>query len=130
MDEHEFDSLLQSRPYGTQDAHRVDASLRRCATLGIALWGKTLDDLQRQLLAPHPEIPVGFTLTDFQELQRTAERLSAVDPFNPRVAWLQRWARTHGLFSPTISVSGQRYTYWEARCEVLRRAIEFLEKRR
>ena len=52
MDEEEFDSLMQSRPFGRQVAMRADVQLRRRMTLGIALWGRTLDDLQRQLLAP------------------------------------------------------------------------------
>lgn len=54
MDEEEFDSLMGSRAFGTADALRADARLRRCATLGAALWGRTSDDLQRQLLAPYP----------------------------------------------------------------------------
>jgi hypothetical protein len=36
---------------------RIDAQARRSSALGIALWGKTAEDLHRQLLAPHPEIP-------------------------------------------------------------------------
>jgi hypothetical protein len=52
MDEEEFDSLMQWRSFGTDDAIREDARLRRCATLGTALWGRTSEYLQRQLLAP------------------------------------------------------------------------------
>jgi hypothetical protein len=60
MDEQEFDSLMQSRPFGRDDAMRADLQLRRGVTLAIALWGRTPDDLQRQLLAPSPQIPSGF----------------------------------------------------------------------
>jgi hypothetical protein len=52
MDEEEFDSLMQSRPFGRKDAIRADVQLRRRMTLAIALWGRTLDHPQRQLLAP------------------------------------------------------------------------------
>jgi hypothetical protein len=30
--------------------------------------------------------------------------------------------------SPDIFVGAQRFTAWEARCEIIRRAIEYLEK--
>jgi hypothetical protein len=52
MNEEEFDSLMQSQPFGREDAMRADVQLRRRMTLAIALWGRTLDDLQRQQLAP------------------------------------------------------------------------------
>ena len=52
MDEEEFDSLMQSRAFGREDALRADVQLRRRMTLSIALWGRTLDDPHRQLLAP------------------------------------------------------------------------------
>jgi hypothetical protein len=61
-DEEEFDSLMQWRPFGREDAGRADAALLRRSTLGLALWGRTSADLQRQLLAVHPEIPSGFDL--------------------------------------------------------------------
>src|SRR5439155_12747310 len=53
------DSLMPSRPFGTEDAMRADARLRRCTALGMAQWGMPLEDLQRQLLAPS-EIPSGL----------------------------------------------------------------------
>lgn len=70
MDEQEFDALFSSRPFGTQDAMHVEARLRRCSTLGILLFGRTPDDLRCQLLAEHPEIPSGYDLTDFHDLQK------------------------------------------------------------
>lgn len=39
MDEQDFDSLFAPRPFGTAEAMREDARMRRSATLGIALWG-------------------------------------------------------------------------------------------
>ena len=88
MDEQEFDSLF-SAPFGTEDAMRMDARGRRSATLGTALWGKTVDDLERKLLAPHPEIPLGFDLADFQELQGMAQRI-LLYLCDPRSAWISR----------------------------------------
>jgi hypothetical protein len=75
MDEEAFDSWMHSRhsrPFGREDAKRAEAQLLRCtkllATLGVALWGRTSGDLQRQLLAASPEVPSGFDLPDFREL--------------------------------------------------------------
>ena len=75
MNEEDFDLLMQGRPYGTEDALRADAQLQRLFTLRAALWGRTPDDLQRQLLAPHPEIPPGIALPDLQELLRRKTKL-------------------------------------------------------
>ena len=124
MDEQEFDALLRAQPFGTEDAKRVDSLLRRCTILGRALWGKTPEDLQRQLIASHPEIPAGFALADFQELQRRARAISASFK-DPRFAW----AAGVGFSSQTILVGSTRFTSWEARTEIVRRAIEHLEKK-
>jgi hypothetical protein len=83
MDEEEFDALMNWRPFGTEDAMRWYAQVRGdtglSMTLGSALWGRTSEDLQHQLLKPHPDIPSGFDLTDFQKLlQWAAEMSSAV----------------------------------------------------
>jgi hypothetical protein len=123
MDEQQFDSLFQ-QPFGRQDAIQADARLRRCIALGIKLWGRTSDDLQRQLLSPYPEIPSGFDLEDFRELQRSAQIISQ-NLGDPRNVWLSRSA----ISSATIFIGTQRFTAWEARCEIVRRAIEYLEKR-
>jgi hypothetical protein len=77
MKEEEFDSLMQGRSFGTADAMRADTQLRRMGTLGAALWGRTPDDLQRQLMATHPEIPPGIGLTDLRELLRSVEAMLA-----------------------------------------------------
>jgi hypothetical protein len=125
LDEQAFDSLMQSRqlrPFGTEDAKQVDLRFRRSNALAIKLWGRTPDELRRQLAAPWPEIPSGFDLADFQELQENTARFVAV-------------MQGHKLMSRMISVSktvvvgDQRYTEWEARFEILRRVIEYLESR-
>lgn len=126
MDEQDFDSLLAPRPFGTAEAIREDARLRRSATLGIALWGKTSDDLRRQLLAPYPEIPSGFDLEDFRSLQRTAQRISFMLASSTKCVVVGFPFLTTP--SPAIFVGTQRFTPWEACCEILRRAIEHLEK--
>jgi hypothetical protein len=102
---------------------RADAQARRCTTLGIALWGRNSGDLQRQLLASHPEIPPGFDLENFWYLYRSAQRI-AENLNNPRHAWSLPFARSSAM----ISVGTQRFTEGEARCEIVRRAIEYLEK--
>jgi hypothetical protein len=119
MDEEEFDSLLQLRPFGTEEARQLDLRMRRKATLATALWGKTLDELKRQLLEGTPQIPAGFDLTDLRELLQSTEQLASALR-NPRNELASRLA----LASRTILVRGERYTEWEARCEVIRRAIE------
>jgi hypothetical protein len=119
LDEKEFDSLMQSRSFEGKDAIQVDVQLRRSITLAIALWGRTLDDLQRRILAPSPEIPSGFDLADFRELQLRVQAISASFS-EPQFVSL--------FSSQTIFVGAQRFTAWEARCEIVRRAIEYLEK--
>jgi hypothetical protein len=114
MDEEEFDALMHARPFGTEDAKRADLQHRRSLSLAATLWAKTADDLRRQLLASTPEIPSGFHLADFRELLRTTEQLSAA---------------ISTYESQTIDVDTRRYTEWEARCEIIRRAIEYLENR-
>lgn len=121
MDEQEFDALFH-RPFEREDVFRADAQLRRCTTLATALCGRTPEDLQRQLLARHPEIPVGFTLADFRELRQFAQRIAA-RLRNPRHAWASPQP------SRILVVGTQRYTEWEARCEIIRRTVEHLENR-
>lgn len=125
MDEQEFDALFSSRPYGTQDAMREDARRGRWGTLATLLFGRTPDDLRRQLLASHPEIPTGYDLTDFHDLQRHLELVSGALS-NPRNTWLSP-LRT-GAFG-VIEVGTQRLSVWQARLEILRRAIVYLENR-
>jgi hypothetical protein len=116
MDEDEFDALIHLRPFGTEDAKRAELLYRRGLALAATLWGKTADDLRRQLLTHPPEIPSGFDLADYREVQRTTEQI---------------WAAMSGagLEFEAIVVGTKRYTEWEARCEIIRRAIEYLENR-
>jgi len=118
MDEHEFDSRFPMRPFESGDALKRAG---RTAALGAKLWGMTPDHLQRQLLASTPATPAGFDLDDYRNLQRLAEMaLRDVTTSGPR----------HPLASlgTTVILAGtQRYTVLEARCEIVRRAIERLE---
>ena len=93
-------------------------------TLGTALWGKTSEDLERQLLASHPEIPPGFSFADFRKLlQWTAQMSSAV------IAAQRRGFSPSMLSAPAVCVGTKRFTLWEARREIVRRAIDYLEER-
>lgn len=123
MNEEEFDSLIQGRPFGPADVRVLETQAGRCTILAMALWGRTSGDLQRQLSPPYPEIPSGFELADFRELQRWVQLISARSG-DLRFAWLPRFAAS----SSTISVGTKQYTEWEARGEIVRRAIEYLEK--
>jgi hypothetical protein len=126
MDEQEFDSIFLARPFGTAEATRAVARLRRCGTLGLALWGRTSDDLRRQLLAPYPEIPSGFDLENFRELQQFAQLITSGLASSRNVGLPPFPLATS---SPAFFVGAQRFTPWEGCCEILRRAIEHLEKR-
>jgi hypothetical protein len=120
MNEEEFDSLMQGRPFRTADATRMEDRARRHTALSIALCGRTSDDLRRQLLAAHPAIPSGYELADFRELHRMLEMFLERSG-DPRFAGL-------GLSSSTIVVGDRSFTKMEARCEIARRAIEYLER--
>ena len=124
MDEHDFDALFPLRPYAPDDLAQAEARHRRTAALGFALWGRNPAHLERQLLAPHPEIPSGFDLADYHTLLRYAE-LIARALADPKRTWLLPFARS----SAVIAVGTDRFTDWEARCEIVRRAIDYLEHR-
>ena len=95
--------------------------LGRRVALANALWGRTANDLHRQLLARYPKIPASFDLADLRDLQQSALTISA-SWGGPKFAWMSPFA------SPDIFVGAQRFTAWEARCEIIRRAIEYLQK--
>jgi hypothetical protein len=125
MTEDEFDSLMRARPFRTEDTRRAEAQMLRgtalLTTLGASLWGKTDDDLRRQLLRPYPAIPPGFGVRDLHDLLHvTAQMLSAISA----MVGLSHLFDT----STRIVVDAESYTLWEARCEIVRRAIEYLEK--
>jgi hypothetical protein len=118
MDEQEFDAWAGSRPFDMKQIERVMA-------LGAALWGPGLDHIKRQLLAPHPEIPAGYNLADFRDLQRQSEALlAALDrkPPGPQSGSFRF------MMNAKIEVGSQSFTYPEACYEIVRRAIEFLER--
>jgi len=110
MDEREFDALLPLRPYASGDFAQAEARSRRSTALGMTLWGRTAADLERQLLAPHPEIPSGFDLADFYDLLHYTQ-----------------------LIVKALNDPGRKSLFpfadWEARCEIVRRAIDYLERR-
>jgi hypothetical protein len=116
MDERDFDALIQARPFGTEGAKRADLQYRRSLSLAGTLWVQTAEDLRSQLLAPTPDVPPGFELADFRELLRITEKLSDA-------------MGKSGLESKTIVIGTLRYTEWEARCEIIRRAINYLGNR-
>ena len=129
MDEEEFGALMNLRPFGTEDAIHWYAQIRGDIglgmTLGSALWGRTSEDLQRHLLAPHPEIPSGFDLDDLRKLlQWTAQMSSAV-----LAVQRMRGLSPAVLPPPAVFVGTHGFTIWEARCEIVRRAIDYLENR-
>ncbi len=113
MDEAEFDSLADWRPFERADAGRYEAAAARCTSLAVARWGKTSGQLQRQLEAPHPAIPAGFELTDFRKLEQWAQSMTSACSGDPRFSWLPRTLRL---------------SEWQARLEIVRRAIEYLER--
>jgi len=121
MDEEEFDAAFNLRPFGTRGAGQRDFQFRRTASLAATLWGKTPDDLRRQLLAPVPEIPSGFDLADFRELLWITEQLLTATR-SSLIEYMSRMAFA------TVVVGGQQYTAWEARREIIYRAIEYLER--
>lgn len=130
MTEDEFDAFVRSqRSYGTKDARNAEAKILHgmtlLSTLGTALWGTTDDDLRQQLLKPHPEIPAGFDLSEFEDLLHVCiQNASAVSAIH-KTAGLEHllpWSRT-------IVVGSESFTVLEARCEVVRRAIEYLRNR-
>jgi hypothetical protein len=122
VDEEEFASFRDWEPFGSADAKRVEAEAVRCGLLAAALWGANANDLQLQLLAPHPEIPAGFGLADLRRLsvQTTALRLKSA-----RHAWVAGL----GVSAPAIFAGDRQYSAREARWEILRRAIDYLEGR-
>jgi len=113
MDEAEFDSAANWKPFERADAAKAEAQAVRCTSLAAALWGKTSGDLQPQLRSPHPVIPPGFELTDFRKLEQWAQSMTSACSGDPRFSWLPRT---------------QRLTEWQARLEIVRRAIEYLER--
>jgi hypothetical protein len=47
MTEEEFDSLVRLHPFRRENVAQFEAEAERCTMLGVALWGRTVNDLQR-----------------------------------------------------------------------------------
>ena len=91
----------------------------RSGALAAALFGRTPEELRRQLVASHPDVPSGFALEDFRDLERHLQTISGLvlsGSSDPRLAWLSPWLTQFA--SATITVD-----------EIVRRAIEYLERR-
>ena len=111
MDEYEFDSL-QYEPWDRKKSELFDA-------LKAWLWSMSLDQLKWQLLAKSPEIPPGYGLADFVKLKRHADWV-VIALKEPQFLWISR-------SMPVITLGERCFTAFEARCEIIRRAIAFLE---
>jgi len=120
MDEQEFDSWQGLRPFGSQDVKQFE----RAVALASTLWDPGISHIEHQLLAPHPEIPVGFDLADFRNLQQQLQVLLIA---------LQRKPPAHqtgpvlSTMNPEIRAGTESFTLWEACYEIVRRAIALLE---
>jgi hypothetical protein len=128
MDEENYFESRNWQPFGTKDAARIEAQLRRCSALSEALWGSRSEHLERQLQLPHPEIPSDFALADFRELLKYMDlttRFASRDLSNRHYSWARSWSE----FSQTVSVGAEQLTRWDARREVVIRAIEYLQRR-
>jgi hypothetical protein len=107
------------------DNPQLPAAWSRCATLGHALWGKNADDPRSQLVKSPPDLPSGFEVTDYRELMDLTARLASLKIDDPKNAWIRPWLRWS--FTKSIHVGAQDFTDLEARVEIVRRAIEYLE---
>jgi len=111
MDEQDFE-LRDWKPFGTDAVKNAE----RLPALGIALWGRTTEDLRQQLLAPMPKIPRACSLVDLQVLERQA------------MLMLKSPATFPKLNAELVVVGTQTFTGLEARLEVVRRAIQHFRK--
>jgi hypothetical protein len=68
-------------------------------------------------------MPPGIGLADLRELLRSVEAMLAA--FHDEKSMLG--SISIALSSPTIAIGTQQFTAWEARCEIVRRAIQYLE---
>ncbi len=126
MDEHAFDSMRQWRGFSTKDARQIERQFERIATLGLALWGRTPDDLRRQLAADHPVIPSGCSLADLQHLFGQAQSMLSAYLRDHNMRILLDRALKAGVI---IEIGAQSFTVLEARYEIARRAIDWLQDR-
>jgi cytosine/adenosine deaminase-related metal-dependent hydrolase len=116
VDEHQFDTIRSWRPFETKDVQTSEKLTR----LAIALWGRTAEDLRRQLAAPTPAVPHGCTLSQLQQLERLAEQLLSY--YHARVS-LHPNTLSHLHPHETITINGEQFNLMEARREIARRAV-------
>ncbi|HEV3482021.1 MAG TPA: hypothetical protein VGR97_06785 [Candidatus Acidoferrales bacterium] len=116
MDEGDFLSRYPMRPWTRSDfenGHRESIALAHALWLRNTFWGDA-ETMSRQLLAASPEIPAGMGLPDLRVLERLARLGLRYSNRAPKAfAW----------------IGGRSLTIWEARYEIVRRAIDFLEHR-
>jgi len=124
MNEDEFFANSQMRPWQREEV----ANQERIWGLAAALWGDA-DHLKRQLLAPSPSIPEGFDLTDLRRLEGLARFcLRLTDSASPWTASKLAWLLRMGRPTEEIVIGTDRYTVFEARYEIVRRAIAARER--
>lgn len=100
----------------------------RHRVMGPHFRGRTSTDLQRQLLAPRPDIPPGIDLADLRALQAWLKKI---------LLFLERAGRTIAPSvaypagsSAVISVGRRRFTESQARLDIVGHApIESLDNR-
>lgn len=112
MDEHDFFAQHPMRPWTYSDFQRESGALARAVPLSAELWGHP-ETMRRQLSAAFPEIPAGLGLPELRVLERlTHLGLRYSDRAPKAFVW----------------IGGRSLTLWEARYEIVRRAIDFLER--
>lgn len=86
-------------------------------TLSAKLWGDA-DNLQRQLSATRPIVPEGLGLAELRFLERLAFAFLQMKDRVPVPGFVK---------NATIVAAGRRWSIFEARYEIVRRAIESVE---
>jgi hypothetical protein len=107
MDEQEFDSWTGLRPFKSQHVKQFE----RVMALASALWGPGISHIQRQLIASHPEIPAGFDLVDFRNLQRQSEVLLLALQRKPPG---QQWGSLRLMMDAEILVGNKGSRCWKS----------------
>ncbi len=116
MKEQEFFARYPMRPWKSSDFQGASPSAPPL-WLSARLWGDA-GRMTHQLLADSPEIPTGLALPELRTLERLLVHFGG------------GWPATPGIPKESvIMIGGLSYTMWEARYEIVRRAIEFLERR-
>ncbi len=116
MNEHEFFAQHPMRPWKSSDFQEASPSAP-ALWLSARLWGD-IGRTTRQLLADSPEIPNGLDLSELRTLERMLVYFGGTWPATPGIPK-----------GSVIVIGGHSFTIHEARCEIVRRAIEFLERR-